>query len=409
MENKNKHVVQIGSSGFPFGMAAIEKIRLIGLGLVAAGMDVTVINRKGTYAKDSGIDIPPRGNHEGIDYVFCSNSIYRPGSFIKRNLRKVLGVWNEFWLLVRFSREKRLDYAIIHTREYRTVMYYIFLSNLLGFKAIWNFVELGSVLPERADPKTRALDKKMEHSGLKKMDAILPISEVLCKFLDKHAPEVPYFKLPMVCDFSKFAPLKVSTDREKFFLYCGSMAYHEVIEFILEAFDRLDPPEDWYLYMVLGGNKEFRPRVDAKIEALQLQDRVKIFSWIPYEELIQKYKDARALLIPLRDTVQDRARFPHKIGEYMASGNPIITTNVGEVEHYFVDMETALIADTYDLDLYVEKMRYILAYPEDSTSIGHNGNQFGLDTFDCIAFGKMLANFFLSLEGEVEEKEAVVL
>ncbi|MEM6629165.1 MAG: glycosyltransferase [Bacteroidota bacterium] len=408
MQEIKKHVVQVGSSGFPFGMAAIEKIRLIGLGLVAAGMDVTVINRKGTFAEDSGIDIPPKGNHEGVDYVFCSNSIYRPNSFIKRNLRKVLGLWNEFWLLVRFKREKRLDYAIIHNREYHTVMYYIFLSRMLGFKAVWNFVELGSVLPERDNPKTRALDKKMEHVGIKKMDGILPISEVLCKFLDEHAPEVPYFKLPMVCDFSKFTPLKVSPDRENFFLYCGSMAYYEVIAFILEAFDRLDPPEDWYLYMVLGGNKEYRPKVDAKIAELRLQDRVKIFSWIPYEELIQKYKDARALLIPLRDTEQDRARFPHKIGEYMASSNPIITTNVGEVEHYFVDMDTALIAETYALDLYIEKMRYILENPEDSMQIGLKGNQFGLDTFDCIAFGKMLANFFLSLTGELEEKEAVV-
>ncbi len=408
MENKKIHLVQIGDSSFPMGMATSEKIRLIGLGLIDAGMHVTVINRKGNYALDSGIDIPPRGTHEGIDYVFCSNTIYRPKSFLQRNFRKLLGKWNEFWLLVKFSRTTNLQYAIIHNIEFTTVMYYKLLSILLGFKTVFMYVEIATELPERNKFPTRMLDRWMENFGVNRMDGTLPISEVICRYLEETAPKVPSFKLPMICDFTKFEHLEKDPAREKFFLYCASLVYLEVIFFAIESFHKLNPPAEWNLYMVLGGQMENLPKVEAKIAELGIQDRVKIFNWIPYEELIQKYKDAEALMIPLRDTKQDRARFPHKIGEYLASGNPILTTNIGEVEHYFVDGDTSLIADEYDLDQFVEKMQFVIDNPEEARAIGMRGNQFGLDTFDCIGYGKMLHSFLLSLKGEVAPEPVAV-
>ena len=75
------------------------------------------------------------------------------------------------------------------------------------------------------------------------------------------------------------------------------------------------------------------------------------------------YKNAKALLIPLRPITQDEARFPHKIGEYLASGNPAISTNYGEIKHYFKDQETMLIADSYQINDFAGKMQYILDFP----------------------------------------------
>ena len=65
------------------------------------------------------------------------------------------------------------------------------------------------------------------------------------------------------------------------------------------------------------------------------------------------YKNATAHLIPLSNSIQDTARFPNKISEYLASAKPIITTDVGEIKHYFKDMDNfdeildSLIEDIY--------------------------------------------------------------
>ena len=53
---------------------------------------------------------------------------------------------------------------------------------------------------------------------------------------------------------------------------------------------------------------------------------------------------AHGLLIPLFDDVRSTARFPTKIGEYLASGRPIVTTAVGEMPRYFEDGVTAFIS-----------------------------------------------------------------
>jgi glycosyltransferase involved in cell wall biosynthesis len=99
----------------------------------------------------------------------------------------------------------------------------------------------------------------------------------------------------------------------------------------------------------------------------------------------------------MRPTLQDAARFPHKIGEYLAAGNPIITTNFGEIVHYFQNEETALIAEEYDVSQYADKMLFVLNNPEKAKEIGLKGKEMGLREFDYLQYGPRLLNFFRKL------------
>ena len=97
------------------------------------------------------------------------------------------------------------------------------------------------------------------------------------------------------------------------------------------------------------------------------------------KELSVLYKNATGLLIPLRPNIQDEARFPHKFGEYLISGNPVITTNYGEVKYYFKDMVNALIAEIYDEKAFAEKMYYVITNPSECSIIGQNGKKVALE------------------------------
>ena len=108
------------------------------------------------------------------------------------------------------------------------------------------------------------------------------------------------------------------------------------------------------------------------------------------------YKNAVALLIPLRPTLQDKARFPHKIGEYLASGNPVISTNYGEVKYYFKDMENMLIADSYDINLFADKMQFVINNPIEGQRIGMNGKNMVLRIFDYRIQAPIINNFLNS-------------
>ncbi len=406
MTGKPPHVLQVGAFGFPHGMAAIEKIRLLCRSLISVGVNSTVISRKGVHDPEKGPHFPPVGTLEGISYVYATGSVYRPDSFLQRNLMKLKGWWQEALLIRRYSRETHLTAVIVHSMDFPPLLFYWVLSRIYGFKMIYLLVEHNSATTSRQKPLLRISDFLLENYGLKLADGVMPISEYLINFLAEKAPGKPYIKIPALTEFDRFEKPR-TPDREKFFLYCGSVAYLEVIFFILDAFAQLGPEEDLRLYLVIGGDDAGKQAVHERIAGMQKKDQVRTFTRLPYDELVQLYVDAIGLLIPLRHTPQDTARFPHKIGEYLASGNPLITTAVGEIPLYFTDGENALITDDYVVEQYVEKMQFILDQPEAARQIGRKGQQMGRETFDYPIYGPLLVDFIEQLSPQSKATEYV--
>jgi glycosyltransferase involved in cell wall biosynthesis len=56
---------------------------------------------------------------------------------------------------------------------------------------------------------------------------------------------------------------------------------------------------------------------------------------IPYECVPEHLAAADVLLLPLANTAHNRARLPQKLLDYMASGRPIVSCNVGELGRIF--------------------------------------------------------------------------
>jgi len=398
--NKRKHLIHLGVLGFPIGTAPIEKVRLLSIGLIANGFDVTVISRYGIFNKDRPVDIKPKGVFEKINYVFASGTVYRSNNFLIRNTVKFFGFIREFMVIFRFRLAGHLDYAIYHGRKLDDMIYYKLLSLVFRFKFIYLFVEYNMSMAYKQTILVKINDYLFERIGFKIIDGALPISKLLTDYLLEKAPGKPYLKIPVICDFSKFEDIKKEDDPVNF-LYCGAIGYSEVIYFILKCFESLETRENVFLYLIIGLGDHNNERMDALknyISNMKKRDYIKIFSNLPYSELVQMYVNATALLIPLRPTLRDEARFPHKIGEYLASGNPLITNNIGEIKYYFADEENALIAKEYTIEEYIGKMEFVLKNPGKAQEIGIKGKELGLKNFDCMMYGRLLSSFLVDLK-----------
>ena len=66
-QGKKFHVVYLGESGFPVGLAAIQKTILLGKALIATGAKMTVINRRGKFKPGQPVEVQPEGDYEGDD------------------------------------------------------------------------------------------------------------------------------------------------------------------------------------------------------------------------------------------------------------------------------------------------------------------------------------------------------
>jgi len=391
------HIVCLGESGFPYqGRAALSKLTLICKGLVAAGDRVTVLNRKGVFGPESSSTYSAQGVHEGIAFIYASRTPYRPKGFVQRNKLKLWGSWREFSLLYTYKRTQKLDFAFVSTHHFSALLYYSLLSKILGFKILYNFVELRTAMSSRKKVKQRINDQLLKLLEFKLVDAVLPISERLVIEVQSRAPQKPLLKVPIICDFDSFQ-IKKTISSSSYYLYCGSLDYYEVIEFILKAFESLPEYINMDLTLVVGGTEQQKEALSKRISQSPKKHAIKTFSKLPYLDLVHQYTHAAGLLIPLRPTLQDEARFPHKIGEYLASGNPIITTHYGEVKQYFTDEQDALIASSYDLKLYTHKMSFISNHPKEAREIGLAGQRLGRKHFDYLAHGQRLHAFASSL------------
>lgn len=390
-------IIHLGFSGFPYGNASVQRVRLTFKGLKAAGIQTIVINKISHNSQEKEKSI---NRFEGIPFINTAYLPYRPASFAARNLNKVSGYFGELFFL--FKKRKKIHTAILYSNYFFELPYYWLLSKFLGFKIVLQYVEFFSSIPGRNSFFTKINDRFLDNYFYHFCDGIIAISDFLVQHVQKKSPLLPFIKLPAICDFQDLENISAYRNETQppYLMYCGSIYYLEVIEFILSVFENLKRNNIYSgrLILVVSGNHSNNwEQLNVKMKNIPYQKEILIKSSIPYEDLLTLYKSADILLIPLRDTIQDNARFPHKIGEYTASQRPILSTNTGELKYYFVDEVSALLADEYSENSYVEKLTNALKSREHLDSIGKEGNIVGMANFDYLKQGIELKKFILKL------------
>ncbi len=396
MSNK-KNIIFLGCSGFPNGLAEIQKIILISKSVIMKDNNVTVICKRGVNDKNIHAGMKATGNFQGIEYVYTAGTPFLSSRFIVRNYLKIVGVFNEILLLRRLAKNKKIDAAILSTHSYYGVLYYFFLSKIFGFKTILNYVEFYSGMKKNWRNWDKWLnDKLFDQYAPKLTNGVFIISEFLIRHLKKITPKKKYLKIPNLTDVERYNGIEIKK-AVPYFLFCGAAGYFEIIEFIINSFEEL-VSSTAYLYLVINGNEIDSEIVTNYIANSSAKDRIRYFTRLTDNELSGLYLNAIALLIPLRPTFQDQARFPHKIGEYLASGSPVISTNYGEVTYYFKDMENMLIAEKYEKKLFTDKMQFVIDNPIEAKKIGETGKDIAYNQFDYRANGDRIINFIDELD-----------
>lgn len=388
------YIKYLGSSGFPYGFANIERQKLLSKGLVQAGARVTVVNRKGVHSSKKYRDLQAHGNVEGVDYIYLSGSAYRPSGFVKRNMQKITSFLAEIGYLIRSKRESHLDFILFNARNFSSLLYYYILFKILKVPVAFNYVELNSSMENRIYIWQKINDYLFENLGLKFIPIILPISDYIHQFSLQKNPSTKCLKIPSLCDFEIFDGNKEVIE-EKYILFCGAASYFETVTFVIDSYQSSNS-DSHSLYLILNGSDKELKRVNAYVKNLPYAPNIKVFSNLPYSTLVSYYKSAYALVIPLRPILRDKARFPHKIGEYTASGRPIISNSFGEVSIYFHDLTNAYIATNYDVHEYGTKIKQVILDNEMANNVGNSGKKTGLEYFDYRKNGERIYSFFKS-------------
>jgi glycosyltransferase involved in cell wall biosynthesis len=335
-------------------------------------------------------------NKEGDQYetdfpfriVEATNQKNRSNSFVIRNFMKIFSSFYEFRTLKRVNKEKKIDWLNVYTQFFGICIFYYISSKIFRFKTIFHYVEKRSEFNDRG-LLMKCNDFLLERFALYLFDRIIPISHKLNEEIAARVSRKKTLIIPPICDFDYFDQVRIKrSDNGKYFLYCGSSAYNSVVDLILNSYGQLIS-SNIKLYLVLNGkiSEEIRNKV------LKSNGQIQLFSNLDYLDLIALYKNSLALLIPLRNTAQDIARFPQKICEYIASRKIIVSTNLGEVKYYFQDKQNALLADNYDIDSYSSKLQWILENKSELIKMEEESYYQGRLHFDISSYTQKLKEF----------------
>lgn len=338
----------VGLAGVPYrGRACDSRLTFIAK-MARKHSSVTILNRYSSQ-KTNRIDVLKEDEVKIEEIIKPKHT----NSFITKILF-LLSIVIEPYSIYRLNRKKHIDIIHIYSEHFFDFIQYWLISKITGSKTIFEYVEYRSAFSAK-DVIHKVEYHLYDRYAAKFCDGVIAISEFLKDSAIKANPRIKVFKIPPICDFDYFIPIQPKAFDKDTLVYCGSIAYREVVDFIINSYIKADISDECDLLLILSGNGD-------AIEKLKLKcnENIKIVSRLSYEDLISHYKGAKALLIPLMDKTSEIARFPNKIAEYLASEGLIVTTNIGEIPYYFQDGQNAVVAEKFDVDSFSNKLRNIM-------------------------------------------------
>jgi glycosyltransferase involved in cell wall biosynthesis len=380
-----RKILSVGHMEFPFGKAQVQRQLLLAKAIILEGFDVTVLCRYGIHNESDRIE--KEGFYEGVHYVYCSGTSVRPQGCVRRNMLKFKGLLNEIRYYRKYSGNHQLAGVLVSTNRFYNILFYFLLGRIFNTITVVDNVEYWT---SNKDIKGLKRADKYLYDKLyyRYTDKIICISDFLInKVRDPEKRAI--LKIPSITDFEKFRNSNNSQlVRESYFLFCGSKAYFEVIDFVIASFEILDQ-NNILLILVTEKTDSLKDRILNSSR----KDQILVMTNIAYEDLVNLYTHSTALIIPMRNTDQDKARFPHKISEYCAASRPIITDRVGEISNYFNENNSYLCSG-YDINEFAGAMEKILAEPDQAGRIAAKSYQTGLIHFNYRSYSSALINLF---------------
>ncbi len=238
-------------------------------------------------------------------------------------------------------------------------------------------------------------------SALRASGKIICVSSFLIGKAIKYNDKSKLFKLPSITAFSKsitnISLINNHHDTYLSFLYCGNVGYYEVIDAIISAFNDLAQSRGnskLKLVLVLSGDQLLMQKIYDQVEHIDCS--IEIITNLTDSELYEEYAKATCLLAPLRNSIQDQARFPQKISEYTSMSKPIITNKVGDIDLYFESDKSALLLDSFSPKEIQRKMEYVIDNLDCVYKVGIEGSIVGRKYFDYKAYVSSFGRFITS-------------
>jgi glycosyltransferase involved in cell wall biosynthesis len=136
-------------------------------------------------------------------------------------------------------------------------------------------------------------------------------------------------------------------------------------------------------------------KLKKQVVALNLDSAITFLGKKTTDEIPFILHNSDLLVLARPNNKQAQAGFPNKLGEYLASGKPVVITTTGEIPKYLKDKESAYLSKPDDINDFAEKLIYALS-DKNAETIGREGFEIANKYFNYRNYGKQFVEILQS-------------
>lgn len=221
--------------------------------------------------------------------------------------------------------------------------------------------------------------------NLKFAKGLFVISEALKREIQKRG--VKHIEIiNMFVDAVRFYGIS-NNSTEKYIAYCGVISVHkDGVNDLIKAFQLFREKYPSYKLLLIGGNHNIQEieQVHQVVDDLNLSDSVIFTGRIIPEKIPSLLNNASILALARPNNKQSQYGFPTKLGEYLSSGNPVVVTKVGEIDHFLQDKNNCIFAKPDCPEDFADKLCWVASHPEEAKLIGERGRLLTENEFSAL-------------------------
>lgn len=220
---------------------------------------------------------------------------------------------------------------------------------------------------------------------------ILVISHELEAHYRGLAPKTRILRLPVVVDVDAFGhgdPQRFRTGHGVSssggtVVFTGSFSQPQGVATLVEAVARVVHSHPDAKLLIAGGSMGADvDDVDALIARHSLAVHARNLGRLPRAEVIDLLAAADVCVLPKLDAPVNHAGLSTKLAEYLAAGKPVVASRVGDVSHYLVHEEHALLTRPGDVGELADAIDRLLSDTTLARRLGSAGRRLAEAEFD---------------------------
>jgi len=380
-------IVIVGKTPFPVNTASSNRILTLSKGMINAGATVHVyvfgLSRLPLRCEGNNYS----GSFSGIKWMFFNKRVTAFNCRFLNGIYLILGQIKGYTILLfRYFNKKPFFFTS------QTEIGYIIPLWILTRICRGRIILFRSEFPAhilRKNSITWLVENYFYPIAISRFDAMFFMTDKLREYFEKWANKNAVIEIvPLSVDLIMFDYPTQSPFLFSYIAYSGSITNaKDGLYPLIRSFYSIHKTFPDVHLVIIGGGSDLNALKAYVADKFNEEGKVVFTGIVDHSKVPEYLLNAKILALARPNSIQAEGGFPTKLGEYLATGRPVIVTDTGEISKYLKDKVNARIVKAGDESDFTEKLMWMLENPEESCKIGIKGRETAINNFDMNKIG----------------------